>query len=103
MLLGDADGSDDACTVGALVGSLLVGALLGLTVGEELGSDDVVPGGGALVGSLDGAQIVMQGSPVPTRHVVGCDVGSIDGELLGNALGDADGSDEGWADGSDDG
>jgi len=66
MLLGDADGSDDACTVGALVGSLLVGALLGLTVGEELGSDDVVPvvgvGApvGALVGSLDGAQTVMQ-------------------------------------------
>ena len=93
MLLGDADGSDDACTVGALVGSLLgsaVGALLGWTVGEELGCIDI-DGGGALVGSLDGAQIVMQGSPVPTRHVVGCDVGSIDGELLGNALGDADG------------
>ena len=69
-----------------------------MTVGEELGSDDtsfdvgaLVPCVGALVGSLDGAQIVMQGSPVPTRHVVGSDDGSDDGESVGPTLGDADG------------
>ena len=57
MLLGDADGSDDGGSVGS--GD---GALLDCAVGEEL---EPPFGVGALLGSVDGAHSVMQGSPIP--------------------------------------
>ena len=67
-------------------------------VGASVGCDPLEVG--SLLGSVDGAQMVMHGSPLPRKQVIGSDDGCADRCTVGVMVGNVDGSEVGCVLGS---